>query len=196
MSDCRNLRYVSATSIKSYGLGANVLKFGSVRFIWQQRPPSLLPSPWETLVPDSATSAMSTPCSCAMKPRTENIAKPDTKLVPLLRPPSSKQSLCHTYVMEVVNEHRRNRGSHFFFFFTQPSLTRVALTSTATNTPSLPVERGLTCSSCICICCSSPAKSWLPGIWRRRRRSGSPRRSTPEDASHVIRRALRLANKL
>lgn len=59
---------------------------------------------------------MSTPCSCAMKPRTENIAKPDTKLVPLLRPPSSKQSLCHTYVMEVVNEHRRNRGSHFFSF--------------------------------------------------------------------------------
>lgn len=56
-----------------------------------------------TLVPDSATSAMSTPCSCAMKPRMENIAKPDTKLVALFRPPSSKQSLCHTYVMELVN---------------------------------------------------------------------------------------------
>ena len=89
--------------------------------LWQQCPPSLLPSPWP-LVPDSATSAMSTPCSCAMKPRTENIAKPDTKLVPLLRPPSSKQSLCHTYVMEVVNEHRWNRSSHFLF--TQPSLIR------------------------------------------------------------------------
>lgn len=109
-----------ASSIKSYGLGTKVQTFFCfffVCFIWQQRPPSLLPSPWETLVPDSATSAMSTPCSCAMKPRTENIAKPDTKLVPLLRPPSSKQSLCHTYVMEVVNEHRRNRGSHFFFLF-------------------------------------------------------------------------------
>lgn len=78
-------------------------------FFWisQRHPPSPLPSPW-TLIPDSATSAMSTPCSCAMKPRTENIAKPDTKLVQLLRPPSSKQFLCHTYVMEVVNERRRN----------------------------------------------------------------------------------------
>lgn len=56
-----------------------------------------------TIVPDSATSAMSTPCSCAMKPRTEKIAKPDTKLVPLFRHPSSKQSLCHTYVMEEIN---------------------------------------------------------------------------------------------
>lgn len=116
-----------ASLIKSYGLDAKVptlffLLFLLFCFIWQQRPPSLPPSPWETLVPDSATSAMSTPCSCAMKPRTENIAKPDTKLVPLLRPPSSKQSLCHTYVMEVVNEHRRNRGSHFFFSFSRNRL--------------------------------------------------------------------------
>lgn len=132
--DCRYLCYGFARvqSKVTVWLLKFQLVFFLVCFIWQQRPPSLLPSPWETLVPDSATSAMSTPCSCAMKPRTENIAKPDTKLVPLLRPPSSKQSLCHTYVMEVVNEHRRNRGSHFFFFFfTQPSLTRVALTSTA-----------------------------------------------------------------
>lgn len=73
-------------------------EFQPIRFFFFTccHPPSLLPTP-QTLVPDSATSAMSTPCSCAMKPRTENIAKPDTKLVPLLRPPSSRQSLCHTW---------------------------------------------------------------------------------------------------
>lgn len=87
-----------------------------------------------TLVPDSATSAISTPCSCAMKPRTENIAKPDTKLVPLFRPPSSKQSLCHTYIMEDVNLHRRNGSSHFFL--KQPALTRVDLTTTTAIPPS------------------------------------------------------------
>lgn len=89
---------------------------------------------FDHLVPDSATSAMSTPCSCAMKPRTENIAKPDTKLVPLFRPPSSKQSLCHTYIMEDVNLHRRNGSSHFFL--KQPALTRVDLTTTTAIPPS------------------------------------------------------------
>lgn len=135
MCNCRYL-YISASSFPRLEL-ITFKKFAwfcvsNCLFFWQQCPPSLLPSPW-TLVPDSATSAMSTPCSCAMKPRTENIAKPDTKLVPLLRPPSSKQSLCHTYVMEVVNEHRWNRSSHFLF--TQPSLTRVAVTTTVPLPP-------------------------------------------------------------
>lgn len=44
-------------------------------------------------IPDSATSAMGTPCSYAMKPRTEKIAKPATKLVPLFRQQSRMQSL-------------------------------------------------------------------------------------------------------
>lgn len=43
--------------------------------------------------PDSATSAMGTPCSCAMKPRMEKMAKPATKLVPLLRKHRATQSL-------------------------------------------------------------------------------------------------------
>lgn len=124
--DCQYLHYVSASliffffsSIKSYGL-VQPFFFLFIFFVGlfhlAAAPTITAAITLGTLVPDSATSAMSTPCSCAMKPRTENIAKPDTKLVPLLRPPSSKQSLCHTYVMEVVNEHRRNRGSHFFFF--------------------------------------------------------------------------------
>lgn len=52
------------------------------------RPPSPLAN-----LPDSATSAMGTPCSYAMKPRTEKMAKPATKLVPLLRQQSMMQSL-------------------------------------------------------------------------------------------------------
>lgn len=43
--------------------------------------------------PDSATSAMGTPCSPAMKPRMEKMAKPATKLVPLLRKQRATQSL-------------------------------------------------------------------------------------------------------
>jgi len=34
-------------------------------------------------LPDSATIEISTPCSKAMKPKTEKMAKPATKLVPL-----------------------------------------------------------------------------------------------------------------
>lgn len=44
-------------------------------------------------LPDSATSAMGTPCSYAMKPRTEKMANPATKLVPLFRQQSMMQSL-------------------------------------------------------------------------------------------------------
>lgn len=44
-------------------------------------------------LPDSATSAIGTPCSYAMKPRTEKMANPATKLVPLLRQQSMIQSL-------------------------------------------------------------------------------------------------------
>lgn len=44
-------------------------------------------------LPDSATSAIGTPCSYAMKPRTEKMAKPATKLVPLFRQQSMMQSL-------------------------------------------------------------------------------------------------------
>ena len=72
----------------------------------------------DTTIPDSATSAMSTPCSCAMKPRMEKIAKPDTKLVPLFRHPSSIQSLCYTYVREQVNsQHKEATLPNFSFFF-------------------------------------------------------------------------------
>lgn len=44
-------------------------------------------------VPDSATSAMGTPCSRAMKPSTEKMAKPAMKLVALFRKQSMMQSL-------------------------------------------------------------------------------------------------------
>lgn len=145
-------------------------EFQPIRFFFFTccHPPSLLPTP-QTLVPDSATSAMSTPCSCAMKPRTENIAKPDTKLVPLLRPPSSRQSLCHTW--------RSLVDTHPLQFTHTPS----AATTTVSPPPPPPApEAQLTCSSCICNCCSSPVMSWRPDRWRRRRRSEFLHRSTPE----------------
>lgn len=44
-------------------------------------------------VPDSATSEIGTPCSRAMKPSTEKMAKPATKLVALFREQSMIQSL-------------------------------------------------------------------------------------------------------
>lgn len=43
--------------------------------------------------PDSATSDIGTPCSCDIKPKMEKIAKPATKLVPLLRKQRAMQSL-------------------------------------------------------------------------------------------------------
>ena len=46
-----------------------------------------------TFSPDSATASMGTPCSKAMKPSTEKMAKPATKLVPLFRQHSMRQSL-------------------------------------------------------------------------------------------------------
>lgn len=51
------------------------------------------PHPGSVDLPDSATSAIGTPCSYAMKPRTEKMAKPATKLVPLFRQQSIIQSL-------------------------------------------------------------------------------------------------------
>lgn len=44
-------------------------------------------------LPDSATSEIGTPCSRAMKPSTEKMAKPATKLVALFREQSMMQSL-------------------------------------------------------------------------------------------------------
>uniref|UniRef100_A0A0E9QAH6 Uncharacterized protein n=1 Tax=Anguilla anguilla TaxID=7936 RepID=A0A0E9QAH6_ANGAN len=43
--------------------------------------------------PDSATSSMATPCSCAMNPSTEKTANPATTLVPLFSRHSHKESL-------------------------------------------------------------------------------------------------------
>lgn len=51
------------------------------------------PIPPQPNSPDSATSAIGTPCSFAMKPRMEKMAKPATKLVPLLRKQRATQSL-------------------------------------------------------------------------------------------------------
>lgn len=44
-------------------------------------------------LPDSATCEIGTPCSRAMKPSTEKMAKPATKLVALFRKQSTMQSL-------------------------------------------------------------------------------------------------------
>lgn len=46
-----------------------------------------------TYSPDSATSEIGTPCSCAIKPRMEKMAKPATKLVPLFKKQRAMQSL-------------------------------------------------------------------------------------------------------
>lgn len=46
-----------------------------------------------TYSPDSATSEIGTPCSSAIKPKMEKIAKPATKLVPLFRKQRAMQSL-------------------------------------------------------------------------------------------------------
>lgn len=58
-----------------------------------QQPPHDPTTPPQPHSPDSATSAMGTPCSPAMKPRMEKMAKPATKLVPLLRKQRATQSL-------------------------------------------------------------------------------------------------------
>ena len=54
--------------------------------------------------------------------------------------------------------------------------TRIPLSPTANP---LTENWGLTCSSCICTCCSSPRTSWRPNRWHRRRRSVCRRQSTP-----------------
>lgn len=46
-----------------------------------------------SVTPDSATAAISTPNSYDMKPRTENIAKPATKLVALFNKHRANASL-------------------------------------------------------------------------------------------------------
>jgi len=45
----------------------------------------------------------------------------------------------------------------------------------------LPENWCLTCSSCICTCCSSPRMSWRPNRWHRRRRSECRHQSIPAE---------------
>ena len=53
-------------------------------------------------IPDSATSAMSLPCTCAMCPRIENIMKPAKILVPLFVMANKIESLKeNTYETEI-----------------------------------------------------------------------------------------------
>lgn len=58
-----------------------------------------------TFVPDSATEEMSMPDFCDMQPRTEKMAKPDIKLVPLFNKQRQKESL----------QIRNNALRHYFF---------------------------------------------------------------------------------
>lgn len=59
-------------------------------------PATIQTSPWWLPLPDSATSAIGTPCSWAMNPSTEKTANPATMLVPLFSKHRYRQSLQNT----------------------------------------------------------------------------------------------------
>lgn len=104
--------------------------------------------------PDAATSEIGTFCSYDIKPRIEKIAKPATKLVPLFRKHSERQSLQHT---------------EYTYFNVNTGLSwndQIYMTS-------------FTCNSYCYICCSCPVQSVIPNKWHRRKRSECQHPSTP-----------------
>lgn len=112
----------------------------------------------QQLPPDSATSAIATPCSLAMNPSTEKMANPATKLVRLFNRHRAMESL--------PGQVR--------------SLVMLWFTSWYLQSGHCSSETIQTCSSCCCTCCS------FPTMWGRQyklhmsRKSGCQHPSTPE----------------
>lgn len=115
-------------------------------------------------IPDSATSAMGTPCSWAMNPSTENTAKPATTLVPLFSKHSIRESLQIT----------KAKCSHCMWQNMRLLIFKYLFKIKVNNYWS-----SCTYSSCCCICCSFPAQLGSPHRYCRRRRSDSQPPSTP-----------------
>lgn len=115
-------------------------------------------------IPDSATSAMGTPCSCAMNPNTEKTANPATKLVALFNKHSNRQSL-------QTREGAKTSVECFWWRGFQPS----------SGVSSCLV---LTCSSCYCMGCSCLVQSRYQHPHCMKRKFGPQPPSKPVETKH------------
>lgn len=110
------------------------------------------------LPPDSATCDISTPCSFAINPSTEKMANPATKLVRLFNRHRAMESLprqVRSFVKLWSTEHLSQWGQRL-------------------------LKTIHTCSSCCCICCSSPTMWGRQCKLQMSRKFGFQHPSTPE----------------
>lgn len=110
------------------------------------------------LPPDSATSDISTPCSFAINPSTEKMANPATKLVRLFNRHRAMESLprqVRSFVKLWSTEQLPQWGQRL-------------------------LKTIHTCSSCCCICCSSPTMWGRQCKLQMSRKFGCQHPSTPE----------------
>lgn len=121
-------------------------------------------------LPDSVTADMFTPCSFAIKPSTEKMAKPATKLVKLFNRHSAIESLQR-------NTNKINKRVLSFKLFGQAWINNSQCMMTKKNS--------LTCRNHCCTCCSF-LETWerLYKL-RRRRKFDCQHPSTPEGFGQV-----------